>query len=147
MDIKDLILSQLPEGAIGDLAQKAGVGEDVIGKIMDAGSDEITKNGLKTEGGLFENIEKEVVGGAIAEKTGLDKDMVSKVLDVALPFMKERIDGDELKKIIGGLSDGFGMDDIQNIAGAVFDENNKEKSGSKSGGFLGNILGGLFGKK
>jgi len=150
MDIKSLILNQLPEGAIGDLAKKVGVDEDVIGKIMDAGSDEIVKEGVKTEGGLFDNLENEVLSDAISKKSGVDKGMVSSVLTVALPFLKKRIDGDELKKILGGLSDGFGMDDIQNIAGAVMsdskgDGNKKEEK--KSGGFLGSILGGFLGGK
>jgi hypothetical protein len=148
MDIKSFILNQLPTDAVDKIAAKAGVKGDVIKKIMSAGSEEIVKEGVKTEGGLFDNLENTILSKTIASKTGLDEGIVSKVLKVALPYIKERIDGDELKKIIGGLADGFGMDDIQNIASAVLSGNDSQKEKKSSGsGLLGGLLGGLFGGK
>ena len=148
MDIKSLIINQLPNG-LGDIVEKTGVDKETIEKIMDSGAGEIVKNGSKTEGSLFENIEEEVVSEAVAQKSGVDKGTVSKVVAVALPYIKKHIDGEELTKIIKGFSDGFGMDDVQNIAGAIMNDDSKSgrKGNSKKGGFLGNILGGLFGGK
>jgi hypothetical protein len=150
MDIKNLILSQLPENALDDLAEKVGVDNATVEKIIDAGIPEVIEQGSKTEGGLFDNLEESILSKSISEKTGLDEGTISKVLSFALPYIKDKIDSEELMKIIGGLSDGFGMDDIQNIAGAIMDtdeKDNSEKTENKTGGFLGNILGGLFGKK
>ena len=149
MDIKSLILNQLP-GGLDKIAESVGVDKDMVSKIMDTGVEEIVKEGSKTEGGLFDNIEEKVISKTIAEKSGLDEGIVSKVITFVLPYVKEHIDGKELMKIIGGLSDGFGMDDVKNIAGAIMNDDEKSSTGStnsKSGGFLGNILGGLFGKK
>jgi hypothetical protein len=135
---------------MGDLAEKVGVDSSVVEKIMDAGIPEVVAQGSKTEGGLFDNLEETVLTKAIASKTGLEEGIISKVISFALPYIKERVDGKEMMDIVKGLSDGFGMDDIQNIAGAIMSDSKDDKKSSsenKSGGFLGNILGGLFGKK
>ena len=143
MDIKSLILNQLP-GGLDKIAEGAGVDSETVSKIMDAGIPEVIKNGQKTEGDLLDNLETSVLSKTIASKVGIDENIVSKVLSFALPYVKKNIDTKELSKIIGGLSDGFGMDDVENIAEAVL-----SNSGSKNskGGFLSGILGGLFGKK
>lgn len=149
MDIKRLILDQLPEGTIDMLAKKVGIDGATIDKIMEAGIPEVVKQGSKTEGGLFDNLEETVVSKSVSLKTGLDESTVTKVISVALPFIKERVDGEELMKIIEGFSDGFGMDDVENIAEVILGEDNKRetKTEEKLGGFLKNILGGFFGKK
>ena len=146
MDIKNLIMGQLPNGIIDSLEEKTGVDKNTIDKIIDAGLPEVVDHGLKTEGGLFDNIAEDIVTKKIKEKTGLDEGTISKVLSFVIPFVKEHIDGNEMKKIIGGLSNGIGMDDLENVAGAILN-NGSSKENSKSGGFLGNILGGLFGGK
>lgn len=154
MDIKNLILSNMPEGSMDELVKMTGVDTDTVDKIMDAGMPEVIEQGMKTEGGLFDNLENKIITAAVVEKTGLDEGVVASVLDKILPFIKERIDSKELMTIIGGLSNGFGMDDIQNIAGAVMSGNDSKKENQdisgvedKKTGFLGGILGGLFEKK
>ncbi len=146
MDIKSLILNQLP-GGLDKIVEGAGVDSETVSKIMDAGIPEVIKNGQKTQGDLLDNLETSVLSKTISDKVGIDEGTVSKVLSFALPFIKEHIDSQELMKIIGGLSDGFGMDDVQNIAGAIMNDSNSNNSSKSKGGFLGNILGGLFGKK
>ena len=148
-DVKSLILNQLPEGVIGDLAKSIGSDNDTVEKVIGEGIPEIVKEGQKTEGGLFDNLQNTVISKTVASKTGVDEGLVSSIIEKVLPLLKEYIDGKELMKIIGGLSDGFDMDDVQNIAGAIFNNDDKKSSSKqeKSGGFLGNILGGLFGGK
>jgi len=150
MDIEKLILNQLPTETIDEIVSKVGVDKGTIKKIISGGSEEIIKNGTKTAGDLFDNLEITTLSKSISEKINVDKDTVSKVLLEIIPFLKKYVNTSELMKIVGGLSDGFGIDDIENIAGAILDNNNNgEKNNSQKSkkNILGNILGGLFGKK
>ena len=140
MDIEKLILSQLP-GGLDKIIENTGVDRDTVSKIIKTGSEELVKEGIKTKGGLFENIEKNIIIKTITEKTGIDTNIVSKVIDFALPYIKEHVDGGKILSVIKGLSDGVGMDDVENIAGSILGGTGKK------GGFLGGIFKTIFGKK
>ncbi len=149
MDIQSLIFNRLP-GGLDKIISSTGVEKKDVEKIMKVGVPEIVKEGQKSEGDLFDNLSETVLTKTIADKTGLGEEMVQKVISFVLPLIRENIDSAEMMKIIGGLSDGFGIDDLKNIAEAVFnnDDNKKESKGDeKKSGMLKKILGSFWGKK
>ena len=84
----------------------------------------------------------EGIASKVAEKFGISSSIVKTVLEKVLPYILNAIKGGKITPSMltaaAGLADGVGLDDVQNIAGAVI--------GKKAGGVMG-MLGGLFGKK
>ena len=152
----------MPEGALESIAGEAGIDADSVTGILKEAAPSVLGSVAKSAEGDSSFVDKAlgmVSGGGdgvlsmlmgsqivnliapIAKKFGISSSIVTMVVSKALPFVLEQMKSGkitpEMLKAAAGLADGVGLDDVQNIAGAVL---------GKKGGIMGTI-GGLFGKK
>ena len=148
-NIENIILNNFLEG-IEDIVKKTGIDKNIVKKVIEDSVPEIIKNGKKTDGGLFDNLNETEISKKISKKNNIDHKETVGIINIAIKFIGDKIDGQEAKKILNGLSDGIGIDDVENIASALLTKKNLGEGKSKNekkfvGGLLGDILGNFLG--
>jgi hypothetical protein len=163
MDITKLMGELVPADALGSIASSAGIDASMVGDIVQAAAPVVLGGVAKNaqDDGSFLDKALDMVGGntdtllgkvlgsqveavlnPIAEKFGIGSNVVKMVVAQILPYILKAVKSGSINADMltaaAGLADGVGMDDVQNIAGAVL--------GKKKGGVLG-MLGGMFGKE
>jgi len=164
MNIAKMLMNNLPDGALENVAQGAGINTDIVTKVVGAAAPSVAGSLAKNmqsdsgfiekalgmaesgdEGGIVNIVlgsQAESALALIAEKFGISSSIVKTVIAKIMPFILDNVKSGaitpEMMKAAAGLADGVDMEDVKNIAGAVM--------GKKSGGVLG-MLGGMFGKR